>query len=319
MKHAAIDYEKWDACLTKASNGMIYGFSWYLDIVSPGWAAIVKEERGEYEAVMPLPVARKFGILYLRQPLFAQQLGVFYQQPITEEEWVEIGRLLTSKFQMISRYEFNTENFKAVPTTGADLESRLFTTYHLDLSQDYGSIVSRYRKDRRWRINKAKRSKLTIKPSVDIDLMLDIFHLYVTPKIEGVIGEAYEYRLIRQLYGEAKRRRMAFMYQVENEEEQVLAMGLFFLFHKKMIYIYNASTPEGKRLGGISLLVDYVLHKYAGQEIVFDFEAPEVDHIADFYSSFGSVKTHFLSISRNNLPAPLKLLKRLRMKWYQSK
>jgi len=58
----------------EAVNGMVYGCSWYLDIVCPEWEALVQDD---YEAIFPLTCNRKFGIRYLYQPFFTQQLGIF--------------------------------------------------------------------------------------------------------------------------------------------------------------------------------------------------------------------------------------------------
>lgn len=74
VHHADINKEKWDRCIDNAVNGLIYGYSYYLDIMSPDWDALIM---GDYEIVMPLTWNRKFGITYLRQPAFTQQLGIF--------------------------------------------------------------------------------------------------------------------------------------------------------------------------------------------------------------------------------------------------
>ena len=34
-----IDLDKWDACIDKASNGLIYAYSYYLDQMSENWDA----------------------------------------------------------------------------------------------------------------------------------------------------------------------------------------------------------------------------------------------------------------------------------------
>jgi hypothetical protein len=74
LKHSEIDLQKWDSCVQNAANALVYAESWYLDIVSPHWEALVADD---YEYVMPLPVKRKFGIPFLVQPPLSQQLGVF--------------------------------------------------------------------------------------------------------------------------------------------------------------------------------------------------------------------------------------------------
>ena len=77
LEHKEIDKAAWDQHLEACLNPLIYARSWYLDIISPGWAAMVY---GDYETFMPLPVKTKFGIKLIIQPPMAQQLGVFYKK-----------------------------------------------------------------------------------------------------------------------------------------------------------------------------------------------------------------------------------------------
>jgi len=74
LRHSEIDKEKWDAALSKCHQPLLFAQSWYLDLVSPKWGALI---RGDYEEMMPLPVKSKFGFKYLVQPNFTAQLGVF--------------------------------------------------------------------------------------------------------------------------------------------------------------------------------------------------------------------------------------------------
>ena len=74
LPHNEIDFSKWDHCITHASNGLIYGYSYYLNRMAKHWDALVL---GDYDAVMPLTWNRKYGIYYLYQPFLAAQLGVF--------------------------------------------------------------------------------------------------------------------------------------------------------------------------------------------------------------------------------------------------
>ncbi|WP_315816464.1 hypothetical protein [Paraflavitalea speifideaquila] len=57
---------KWDRCIADAPNGLIYGYSFYLDKMADNWDGLVLNN---YEAVMPLPWKKKWGIYYLAHPL----------------------------------------------------------------------------------------------------------------------------------------------------------------------------------------------------------------------------------------------------------
>ncbi|HEU4717664.1 MAG TPA: hypothetical protein VFU15_07515, partial [Bacteroidia bacterium] len=74
LRSHEIDRQRWDECIRRSFNGIIYAYSWYLDVVSPGWEALADEK---YETVMPLTWAKKMSVRYLRTPFFVQQLGVF--------------------------------------------------------------------------------------------------------------------------------------------------------------------------------------------------------------------------------------------------
>ena len=60
FEHKKIDKRKWDATIAECGN--IYAYSWYLDIVHPGWDALVEDD---YQVVMPLTGGKKFGVNYL--------------------------------------------------------------------------------------------------------------------------------------------------------------------------------------------------------------------------------------------------------------
>ncbi|HEU4859137.1 MAG TPA: hypothetical protein VFT15_04840 [Chitinophagaceae bacterium] len=72
--HKEIDKKKWDACIANAPNGLIYGYSFYLDCMAKQWDAMVLND---YEAIMPLTWNRKYSFYYLYQPAFTASLGVF--------------------------------------------------------------------------------------------------------------------------------------------------------------------------------------------------------------------------------------------------
>ena len=37
LAHEEIDKLKWDTCVRNAYNGLIYGYSWYLDVAAEHW------------------------------------------------------------------------------------------------------------------------------------------------------------------------------------------------------------------------------------------------------------------------------------------
>ena len=74
VKRHELHAAKWDDCISRSVNGLIYAYSFYLDAMAGDWDALVMND---YEAVIPLPWRRKWRISYLYQPFLTAQLGVF--------------------------------------------------------------------------------------------------------------------------------------------------------------------------------------------------------------------------------------------------
>ncbi len=74
LRRSEIETDKWNNCIERSSNGLVYAHSGYLDALATNWDALMLND---YAAVMPLCWRRKFGVYYLYQPAFIQQLGVF--------------------------------------------------------------------------------------------------------------------------------------------------------------------------------------------------------------------------------------------------
>ncbi|MGI4835620.1 MAG: GNAT family N-acetyltransferase [Janthinobacterium lividum] len=319
FKRVAIDCAQWDALVAAAPNGLIYGLSWYLDIVSPNWEALVKLADGRYVAVMPLPVRTKWGLRYVQQPPFTQQLGVFHVEALAAADWQAIGQQLRQRFRLISSYAFNTANTEllAPGLNPLGLGGARLQTYCLALGQPYEQLLAGYKPNRRWRLNQSRRRPLHLEPATDIELLLKLFDENTAHKITGLLGESYEYRLLRSLYAAASARGLTHMWQARTDADGVVAMILLFLFNGQFIYIFSGATPAGKQYGAITRLLDEVFRYYAGQDLRFDFEALPVSNLVSFYSSFGSVPAPYYCVTRNELPWPIAQAKRARMAFYR--
>src|SRR3954469_25030716 len=95
LPYHQIDKNKWDACIDRASNGLIYGYSVYLDTMARHWDAIILDD---YLVVMPLTWNKKYGICYLHQPFFTASLGLFGNN-ITAEMVADFLMAIPRKFK----------------------------------------------------------------------------------------------------------------------------------------------------------------------------------------------------------------------------
>ena len=128
LKHHEIDKKQWDAAIEKATNRLVYALSWYLDIISPKWDALVLDD---YKAVMPLTWRKKFGIRYLYKPFFSQFLGVYYAKEEYSSYVKDFLEHASKYFRLINiNINPSSSNFEADYTT-------LRKTQVMDLSENY--------------------------------------------------------------------------------------------------------------------------------------------------------------------------------------
>ena len=101
LKRENIVDSKWNDCVLKSPNGLVYGLTWFLDGLVEKWDGLVWEENGAYKAVFPIPTRRKVGLKYVYPPFFIQQLGLFSQcEDFSNQEELSI-EYLKKKFKFV--------------------------------------------------------------------------------------------------------------------------------------------------------------------------------------------------------------------------
>ncbi len=307
--HTEIDFEKWDECIENSLNGIIYPYSFYLDQVSPGWDALIM---GNYEAVMPLPHRRKAGISYIFQPFFVQQLGVFSPQPISQEMVNEFLIHIPGKFRFVN-YNLNTYN-KIEPSDLYRVRER--PTYELDLISPYENIRRNYSENARRNLKKAEKSKIFVTRSSSPDEVIHTFRNYKGKKVKNLNDP--EFLMLKHLIYSGIHRGNAIVYNAYNEQNSFCAGVVFLHSHRKSILIFSGSTPEARKNGAMTAIIDQYIQDYCEKNITLDFEGSEDKNLARFYRGFGSKECLYLQLTINNFPLILKPLANWYF-WYREK
>jgi hypothetical protein len=298
LKQAEIDIGKWDNCIAQSINGIVYAYSWYLDIVCPDWDALVYDD---YETVMPLTQNRKYGINYLFQPFFTQQLGIFSSNKIDKPLIHSFLSAIPSKFKFI---EINLNKYNFVEDEDG-FKIRKNKTYELDLIHNYENIFRKYKKNNIRNIRKAIESKISIVKGLSPD---EIFGLVRSSGIfPGLKKEGYD--TLHKLISTAIKHKTGYLYGAFNSRNMLCAAGFFVYSNQKACFVLSVSSDEGKAQSAMFLLVDEFIKDFSGQNMILDFEGSNIEGIARFYKGFGATAFNFPTIKSNKLPYPLKLLK----------
>ena len=290
LHHNEIDQKRWDA--TIAACGNIYAFSWYLDVVHPGWEALVDDD---YQSVMPLTGGKKFGVHYLFQPYFVQQLGVFSKEPLSPEKTDAFLKAIPSKYRF-AEIRLNECNAFNEDVQGVEYHRNVI----LELNRDYESIKANYHTNTKRNLAKAKNNNLQI---VDTVIPYHVVALFTDNR--GALldkwGDA-EYARLTTLTKVAVSRKSAFILGVtEKGVGQLLCAAIFMKTDNRITFLFSGLTEEGKQCQAMTYLLDQVIQKYANQLVTFDFEGSDDDNLARFYLGFGGREVKYPSYTFNRL------------------
>ena len=292
-----IDKTKWDACISSASNGLVYAYSWYLDAMSNNWDALILND---YETVMPLTWNKKYGIYYLHQPHLCASLGIFSKKGINKEMIVSFLNAIPDKFKYWDFY-LNHQNLFRI--SEYPLAERM--NFVLPLHNSYESISDNYRSNLKRNIKKAKASNLIVKQNISIS-EISLLASETMQSISNMNNAHFEnFKLV---FAKAKNLNCAETLGIYLKDD-LLASAVFLFSHNRWYYILVGNHPNGKTLGASHYLIDRFIHLHAGEKSLLDFEGSDIRNLAFFYSSYGASEEKYPAIRLNKLPGILKWMK----------
>ena len=299
LKNKDIDLDKWNECIKNSFNGIVYAYSWYLDIVNEEWEALVDEN---YTRVMPLTIANKYKINYLHQPYFTQQLGVFSTQILNSEIVARFVEAIPTKYRF---YELNLNTFNKLENYKYELTKNI--TYELDLISNYEKTLQNYSTNTKRNLKKATTNKISVLTGIQPNDLINLFINNNENKLIKVTNEHYD--TIRKIMSTALRYQIGEILGAYNEKNELCSAAFFITSHHKSIYLFAASSESGKETGANFKLIDTFIQKYSGLHLTLDFEGSNIDGLARYYSSFGAKPCEYYRIKKNLLPWYIKIFK----------
>lgn len=294
LKRQQVNDQAWDRCIKNATNGLIYGYSFYLDHLTDNWDSLVLND---YESVMPLPWRKKYGVYYLYQPALTAQLGVF-GNTVTPDVFRLFLDNIPKKFQY---WDMALNHQNLFSSALYPLYERV--NYVLRLKQPYEALVKCYRENVRRNIKKAVQYRCTIKAGIGVEEVLAI----TRQQPQGLTDADFEH--FTRLFHHLQKTEAAIAYGVFSEKEELLASCVFFFSHGRAYYILVGNHPNGRTLGASHALIDGFIKDHAGEELLLDFEGSDIRNLAFFYSSFGARVERYAALRLNRMPWYIRWLK----------
>lgn len=284
LKHNQINKKKWDAAIKDSQNGLIYALSWFLDIVSPNWEALVESD---YNIVMPLTIKEHNKKRIFYKPVFLQFLGVFgnHLDQIIIEKFI---RLTKKKVDGINVW-FNPQNILNPGEHYIKRESQV-----LSLNKSYNDIFAEYNRSNKQNLKKALSFNLSVSKRANIKLLVDTFkNMYSKKSVEEVNDVDYNNleRIVRWSLNNTKGEFYSNYFDGE------ICSIAYFIFWKDIFTIYCATSHLGREKRSFFLLIDQFLKDHAGQNAVLDFAGSNISGVAYINKGFGGVSNSYYAVN----------------------
>ncbi|MEA1874482.1 MAG: hypothetical protein U9N51_08660 [Bacteroidota bacterium] len=266
-----ISEKQWNQCIENSENGRVYAMSWYLDAVTDKqWDALVFDN---YQAVMPLPYQKKFGLKLYTQPTFCQQLGPFWtgrlQQGLIDDFIKAIpGRLYLLSFNAESARYLKLQHIKYKPN---------FVLYS---DTDYQKLLSIMSSNHRRNIKKAKKYNLSYQ-----DITTETYIAF--KKHTGTKLPKKSWIRLEILLNTANQNKRLKMRGAFHDNQLISAVCWLDDFNRK-VYLQAANNKNGKKLAAAFGLVDEMLKQIEGSYYKIDFEGSTNPGVQRFYHGFGA-------------------------------
>ncbi len=297
LKNDEIDRSRWDDCLAEIAGIRPYAYSWYLDIMSPGWEALVDDD---YCSLFPLTRAKKYGFNYIATPVFLQQLGLFTPDGDRKKIALEFISFMPEFYRLIDLnigQEVKCPGYTVTPKFNFELHP----------GKSYETIWLNYMSDCRRNINIARRYPQDIIDDAKPQEVISLFRNNIS-KRAGVIREA-SYRRLHSLMDHCLRTGKGRILGVRSPKGKLL-WGIFVIdTADRITLLFTAGSRKSRELRTAYHVIDHIIKTNAGTGRTVDFAGSSVPSIAIFMKSFGGEQTTYWRLYRNTLPWPARLLK----------
>ncbi len=287
IKHKAIDFRKWDKAIEASICPLIYAYSWYLDnVADEQWDALVY---GDYEAVFPMPWKKKYGLKYIYQPFFCQQLGLFAKPGFTIPQ-SEFLKAIPRSFVLVDMQL----NLYGGENPGGVLKKN----YQLNLNHPYDVLNKNFNSDVKKNLRKIGEKDIAYVWDIAYEKVIEI-----NREAWGDLNQGLEERHYGQLKAncEAAKEKDQLITIGAKLGDEIIGAALFFKTPKFLFYVNGGPTLEGKKHGIMNGIIDAVIKRFAGTSLILDFEGSEIAGVAYFYSKFGSEIKPYVHFRKYNI------------------
>ena len=279
LKNNEIDYSKWDRCIDSALNGSVYARTWFLDIVTDHWNALIEDD---YLSVFPLVYQTHYFRNVIYMPELIKHLGVFSSRPVSGEKILQFLKAIPPEFKRV-HICFNKHNSQLIK----QLPGSERPVFELDLIIPAEKRYSSYSERVNSILSSARQNKLAVMKNTS---------LYEFEKL--LDRKAYRRRLtelqkMHRIILHLMRKNQAEIIGAYGPENMICAAACFIRSHHNVILFIARSDHFGEISQAGYLILDTFLKKYSARNITLSFDYQDKTWNKRLFTDFGAQESHY--------------------------
>jgi len=268
LKYHEIDFKKYTECLESSKQRKYSATKDFLDVTSgKQWEVLVYND---YEAVMPVPFVKKYGVKIVHNPRLCQQLGVF-----STEDNININEEFLSYLKdnyLIRIYTFNDTN-RFISTI--ELKNNFLIYPNV-----YEKVYAKYSPKRK---RKLRLDEETLQNSEIKEITYKEAENFIKTNFIGAENEDDKLsfmKIFESFFNINSLTFSAFYYQSE-----IINIIVTFTDKESIALLGTFNDKEHVKLSGASVLIDQAIKENIETHI-FDFEGGNLPNIEEFFRGF---------------------------------
>jgi hypothetical protein len=295
ISNEQIDFKKWDRCIKKAFNGNIYAYSWYLNIVTQRWNALIEND---YERVMPLPKTFFAGNEIILHPKLAGQLGIFSTTTLNEYHISSFFNSIPSNYRYVS-LKLNKHNQLQNTFRITDKKVNL----DMDLIKPYKKLREIYPEILNELVAYSFKMNYRVVTKIPVDSIAK-FEQHVSPVYSYLHPE--DLISMQLIVAAAINNKMGQLCGLYNENNQLLALTFFVWSHQKATMAFCLFSKKNLQLPALFFLIDDFIRNNSEKNLILHIELNANSKLVSLLEKIGAKKSESLYYYRNQLPCYLK-------------
>ena len=296
-KNGELDRDQWDNCIKNSAIVKPYAYSWYLDIMAPGWEALVDDD---YDSVFPVPSYVRFGVQYAATPAFLQQLGVYSPDKPASDVIVEFLDFMPEIYRLTDL----CVGQKVVYPGYKVIEK---PNFELSLSSKYERLMEKFTPEYRKYILSGNKKRYELTENISPEELADLCINNKKLNLRGIKPKDYE-RVIDLMH-----------YCLSNNKGKIIGIratrkrvvyGLFLVQIPGSLTILmeaNTAVSIEKHIG--YFVLNEIIKENASTATILDFASTSDKSAILNGASFGAINVPYYRIYRNRLFWPARIMK----------